>query len=549
MKRRMGAFFLASLSLSSSAHATGVRAARVGATAGEALGDWTARVERLLAAGELAPRLVREDTMIAGRRHERLQQLHHGVPVFGGELVRQTDGAATLTVFGTLYEGIDVEVTPSLGPRDAERIVERRGGFLFGSEAGPELVVLPGDEGGYALAYRVRFSLLQPLDVRLLFIDAHSGRALLEFSDLKRQAVGNATGVLGDRKKIQTLQSGGTYVAEDKWRPPAISTYDFQGDVRRLVDFLNIGPAYLLTAGLASDSDNDWTDGADVDAHVYAGYVYDYYFKRHGRRGLDNANIPMRSVVHPIRRELWTFYGPETVTLFFTNAFYMGDGIMYYGDGLPPGVVSPFDGKRWNYMAGGLDVVAHELTHGVTDYTSRLIYDEESGALNEAFSDVMGTSVEFYVRLAEKGGRPPNYTLGEDVITPGGIRSMQNPQAYGDPDYYGLRYRGPLDNRGVHTNSCIASYAFYLAIEGGTHWFSGVTVQGVGAANREQIERIFYRAFTSFLVPSSGFGDLRRATIQAARELYGADSPAERAVTQAWTAVGVCPSCPGVVLI
>ena len=88
MKRRRAAFVLAALCLSSSAHATGVHAARVGATAGEALGDWTARVERLLAAGELAPRLVREDTMIAGRRHERLQQLHHGVPVFGGELVR-----------------------------------------------------------------------------------------------------------------------------------------------------------------------------------------------------------------------------------------------------------------------------------------------------------------------------------------------------------------------------------------------------------------------------------------------------------------------------
>ncbi len=519
MKRRRGAFVLATLFLSSSGEAGGVRASRVGATAGEVLGDWTARVERLLAAGELAPRLVREDTMIAGRRHERLQQLHHGVPVFGGELVRQTDGAATLTVFGTLYEGIDVDLTPSLGQRDAERIVERRGGFLFGSEAGPELVVLPRDEGGYALAYRVRFSLLQPLDVRVLFIDAHSGRALLEFSDLKRQTVGNATGVLGDRKKIQTLQSGGTYVAEDKWRPPAISTYDFQGDVRRLVDFLNIGPAYLLTAGLASDSDNDWTDGADVDAHVYAGYVYDYYFKRHGRRGLDNANIPMRSVVHPIRRELWTFYGPETVTLFFTNAFYMGDGIMYYGDGLPPGVVSPFDGKRWNYMAGGLDVVAHELTHG--------------------FSDIMGTSVEFYVRLAEKGGRPPNYILGDDVITPGGIRSMQNPAPYHDPDHFSMYDRASFDNGGVHTNSCIVSHAFYLAIEGGTNRVSGITVQGVGAANREQMERVFYRAFTSALVPSSNFSQARAATIQAARELYNPGSPAEQAVTQAWIAVGV----------
>jgi len=539
MKRRMAASFLATLFLSSSTYATGVRAARVSATAGETLGDWTIRVERLLAAGELAPRLVREDTMIAGRRHERLQQLHRGVPVFGGELVRQTDGAATLTVFGTLYEGIDVEVTPSLGPRDAERIVERRGGFLFGSEAGPELVVLPRDEGGYVLAYRVRFSLLEPFDVRLLFADAHSGQTLLEFSDLKRQVVGNATGVLGDRKKISTRQSGAVYVADDKLRPPVISTYDFHGDVRRLVDFLNVGPSNLGPADLASDADNDWTDGADVDAHVYAGYVYDYYFKRHGRRGLDNANIPMRSVVHPIRREQWIFYDPVIVTTFFTNAIYLGEGVMFYGDGLPPGVVSPFDGKSWNYLAGALDVVAHELSHGVTDYSSRLTYRDESGALNEAFSDIMGTSVEFYFQTPGSGSRLAEYTLGEDVVTPGGSRSMQNPVAYGDPDHYSLLYRGPFDNGGVHTNSCVASHAFYLAIEGGTNRVSGISVQGVGAANREQMERVFYRAFTSAMVPSSNFSQARAATIQAARELYSAGSPAERAVTQAWAAVGV----------
>jgi len=539
MKRRMGAFLLATLFLPWSAHAAGVRAARVSATAGQALGDWTVRMEKLLAAGDLSPRLVREDTMIAGRRHERLQQLHHGVPVFGGELVRQMDGALTLTVFGTLYEGIDVDVTPSLGLRDAERIVERRGGFFFGTEAGPELVVLPRDEGGYALAYRVRFSLLRPFDIRLLFIDAHTGQSLLEFSDLKHQAVGNATGVLGDRKKISTRQSGGTYVADDKLRPPVISTYDFHGDVRRLVDFLNVGPSNLGPPDLASDSDNDWTDGADVDAHVYAGYVYDYYFKRHGRRGLDNANIPVRSVVHPIRREQWTFYDADIVTFFFTNASYLGDGVMLYGDGLPTGVVSPFDGKQWNYMAGGLDVVAHELTHGVTDYSSRLIYRDEPGALNEAFSDIMGTSVEFYVRLAEKGGRAPNYILGDDVITPGGIRSMQNPAAYRDPDHFSQYDRDPRDNGGVHSNSCIVSHAFYLAIEGGVNRVSGMRVEGVGAVNREQMERVFYRAFTSALVASSNFSQARAATIQAARDLYNPGSPAERAVTQAWTAVGV----------
>ena len=165
--------------------------------------------------------------------------------------------------------------------------------------------------------------------------------------------------------------------------------------------------------------------------------------------------------------------------------------------------------------------------------TIRIAYQGEPGALNESFSDVMATAVEFYFQ-PEKA----DYLAGEDVFTPGGVRSLQNPQAFGDPDHYSLLYRGPLDNGGVHTNSGIANHAFYLAIEGGRHRL-GATVQGVGAANRAQIERVFYRAFTSFLTPSASFAQARAATIQAARELYGAGGAAETAVTQAWTAVGV----------
>jgi len=115
---------------------------------------------------------------------------------------------------------------------------------------------------------------------------------------------------------------------------------------------------------------------------------------------------------------------------------------------------------------------------------------------------------------------------------------MQNPMAYGDPDHYSVRYTGTADNGGVHSNSGIANHAFYLAIEGGTHRLGG-TVVGVGGANREEIERVFYRAFTAFLAPSATFAQARAATIQAARELYGVGGPVEAAVAQAWNAVGV----------
>jgi thermolysin len=110
---------------------------------------------------------------------------------------------------------------------------------------------------------------------------------------------------------------------------------------------------------------------------------------------------------------------------------------------------------------------------------------------------------------------------------------------FGDPDHYSKRLITADDNGGVHTNCTIADHAFYLAIEGGTNRTSGLAVQGVGAANRLQMERVFYRGFTTMLPSGATFSMARAATIQAAADLYGTTSAAYRAVTQAWTAVGV----------
>jgi thermolysin len=188
-------------------------------------------------------------------------------------------------------------------------------------------------------------------------------------------------------------------------------------------------------------------------------------------------------------------------------------------------------------FAGSLDVVAHELTHGVTAFSSNLGGDNEAGALNEAFSDMMGTSVEFSVRPTTG-----NYLMGENLtstIVLGFQRSLSDPLSLGTPDNYAIRLTDAGDNGEVHANSTIASHAFYLAIEGGTNRTSRLAVTGVGAANRDQIEKVFYRGFTQLLTSGATFAMARAATIQAARDLYGAGSAPERAVTQAWTAVGV----------
>src|SRR5262249_29871594 len=161
-------------------------------------------------------------------------------------------------------------------------------------------------------------------------------------------------------------------------------TMDMHRSLPRTLDFLN-GLIELDELDRASTSNNKWTDGATVDAHSYVGYTYDYYYKRFGRKGLDNNNIQLAILVHPVDRNPVFSQPTSIVGLFCVNAFYAGDGIMVYGDGLPGNAT--LGGQSWNYLAGALDVTAHELSHGVTEFTSNLIYQGESGALNESFSD------------------------------------------------------------------------------------------------------------------------------------------------------------------
>ena len=181
-----------------------------------------------------------------------------------------------------------------------------------------------------------------------------------------------------------------------------------------------------------------------------------------------------------------------------------------------------------------------QLRREIVQHVQRIqaVLEEANIKLCSVITDIMGASAEFYFQPPGNGPMKADYVAGEDVVT-GGLRSLADPGAYGDPDHYSKRYTGPLDNGGVHTNLTIGGHAFYLAVEGGVNRTSGLSVTGVGGARREQMEKIFYRAFTQMLPADATFATARAATIQSARDLYGADSPATRAVTEAWTAVGV----------
>ena len=519
----------------SAVRAQGRPSRSVAATDPVSLRSWDSTLDSMVRDGSLRLRRTTDDTLMSDRVHERLNQYYKGIRVHGGDVARQTDRGVSVSIFGTVYPDINLSVDPALTTSDAAAIVKRESGVDLGPSKMPQLLILPQD-GSYRLVYHAKAWTLE--NATEYFIDANDGSIVMALDAAERQsaAVGVGTGVLNDQKKMSVTSQAGAFFADDMLRPPLLWTIDMHQNLQRTLNFLN-GLITLNEPDRASDSDNKWTDGATVDAHTYVGYTYDYYYKRFGRKGLDNNNIQLASLVHTVNRNAVFSASSLILNTFYLNAGYYGDGIMIFGEGLPSNVTA--GGQFWNYLSGALDVTAHELSHGVTEFTSNLIYQGESGALNESFSDMMGTSVEFFYQPAGSGPMRADYLIGEDVVTPGGIRSMANPAAFGDPDHYSRRATGPQDNGGVHTNSAIGNQWYYLAIEGGTNRTSGLGVTGVGSANREQIERVVYRAFTQLMPANATYSTARAVTIQAATDLYGASSAATRAVTQAWAAMGV----------
>jgi len=518
----------------------------VRASDGTSLRSLDAIVQSMLNTGELRASSTERDALIPNHTVERLAQFHDGIPVFGANVVRDTASGVTASVFGELVSTFSTS-QPRFDTARASSLFESIAGERGHVIRAPALTFLPFGNTSATLAYMATYA-DDDGGVWIVFLDAATGDELIRLTDLQTDsAVSTGRGVLGDQKKLSTSKEAGAYFADDKLRPPMLVTFDMRGSLSHTVAVSQGQP--LVPSDRASSATNSWSDAAAVDAQAHIGWAYDYYYNRFGRRGLDNHDRSLLSLIHNVTQQQALNVSTAVFNKYVINAFWCTDcgGLMIFGDGIPSDYYNVDSGQKVTYLAGALDVIAHELTHGVTNSTSQLVYLGESGALNESFSDIIGTSVEFAYQPAGNGLRQADYLIGEDVFRaflPGslnGIRSMSNPSLFGDPDHYSRRLLLPLsiDGGGVHFNSAIPNQAFFLAIEGGTNRTSGVTVQGVGAAKREQIEKVFYRAFTLLLPSSAGFSTARAATIQSARDLYGAGGSVEQAVTAAWTAVGV----------
>jgi len=452
----------------------------------------------------------------------KMQQVFKGVPVFGSVINAHVDQDGVLTsVSGnlapelydkqSLKKGATLKADAALEKAKAA-LTKKIGSFPeLESEVTPELVVYFQD-GNANYAYSAEFEFLYPEPGNYqYFVDAKTGEILDSYNQIHEakpstggpgitgnNTIGSGKGVLGDSKTFNTLtNSNGSYLV-DGTRGSGILTYDAKNRTQ------TPGTLWL-------DSDNIYNavyDGAAVDAHAYAGNTYDYFKNVHGRNSYDGNGAQLVSTVH---------YGRN-----YNNAFWSGSQ-MVYGDG---------DGNTFIPLSGALDVIAHELTHAVTDTTADLVYQNESGAINESMSDIFGTLVEFHFN------NNPDWQVGEDIYTPNiagdALRSMQDPTLSGDPDHYSKRYTGSGDYGGVHINSGISNKAAYLLANGGTHY--GVSVNGIG---NNKAGAIYYRTLTQYLTPNSNYSHFRVSTIQAATDLYGASSSEVASVKAAFTAVGV----------
>ncbi|HYE85004.1 MAG TPA: hypothetical protein VEA16_01525, partial [Vicinamibacterales bacterium] len=249
-------------------------------------------LESMMASGVLRAVNRRDDPLAAGRTHERFQQVYAGIPVLGADVTVQRRHGQIVSALGTVFDGLALDTEARLPFAEIKSAMAANGEPT--TQTSSPMFILPANDGRVSLVYA-----MQTKHDSLAYVDASSAATLLELTQRQTQAaVGLGTGTLGDTKKISTLNQDGTYVSQDALRPPALRTFDLQGNESRAT-LAAIGQLTLGTNDLARKADNVWTDGAVVDAHVHAGWVYDYYFRRFQRRGLDNNDVPILSIVHP----------------------------------------------------------------------------------------------------------------------------------------------------------------------------------------------------------------------------------------------------------
>ncbi len=457
-----------------------------------------------------------------GMTHIRFNQTVNGVNVEGSDIIVHFNKDNEVeSVNGRMNQTLSESKVNTAVSLSSERAVKEALSSVKAPEEltyepTTELVVYPfKGENHTVYKVNVNFMGVEPGNW-FVFVDAQTGEIIDQYNAIMHAAErktqkGTGIGVHGERRelhitRVKEANSGTKFSLADYAHANlgGIETYDAKNDNTSSNDTLYVGNS----ASFIKDYDR-----AAVDAHYNSEKVYEYFLNKHGRNSLDGEGMAIISKVH---------YGTN-----YNNASWNGRW-MTYGDG---------DGEFMISLAAGLDVAAHEMTHGVISHSANLVYRNQSGALNESFADVFGV-------LVDDG----DWEMGEDIMAPAAkaegvtvLRSLSNPNSvivsneqrreYSTnggvyPDHMDEFYHMPtsVDGGGVHVNSSITNHAAYLI------------GQELG---REKLGKIYYRALTVYLTSNSNFSDARNAIVQSAIDLYGEGSEEEAAVQSGFDAVGI----------
>ena len=466
--------------------------------------------------------LIKEEKDQLGYSHYRFQQIVNGVPVKYGIYIAHVKNGLIESVNGELMDNISNSTVASLSESAALNLALNHFGaqtykwelaeeesHLKIEQNDPNATFFPkgelmllNDKGYIAnelkLVYAFNIYAQEPFGRREVYVDALNGDIVWEENLIhEADVVGTASTLYSGNQAITCDDVSGPFRLRESGRGNGIITYS------------NGNTTNYSSADITNGSANWTTPDATLDAHFGAEMTYDYFLNEHNRNSIDGNGFTLISHVHHDNN--------------YQNAFWDGQR-MTYGDGTGN-----------NAPLTSLDIAGHEIAHGLTSNTAGLIYQDESGALNESFSDIFGNSIERVTRPTQH-----SWEMGEDLNWV--IRNMQDPNAEGDPDtYFGVNWAplGGADNGGVHSNSGVQNFWYYLLVEGGSGTNDNGDTYSVNGIGLSDASKVAFRNLTVYLTPSSNYNDARFFGIQSAVDLFGGCTTEVESVTNAWNAVGL----------
>lgn len=449
-----------------------------------------------------------------GFSHYKYQQYHAGLPVFGNVYVLHEKGTQVLRATGRYSPQIRAGNQPSITPTAAIAKVkmDQKSSKFQGKTAKPVLCYLdpafPGISESVRLAYQIDLQSNERVDKRRFFVDALTGKILYQYSLIQQEGVPSTaqTKYYGLQNIVTDSISPQQFLLRDLTRGQGITVSDPDGNI-----FTNNSAHWNLT--------NEYQDEVALDAHYCTQEYYDLLLQAFNWNGLDGNGGAMKAEVHDNGASNVNAYWDGITTNF-------GDGDCDYGP------------------LTTLEVVGHEFTHGIVDYTSQLVYGGESGAINESLADMMGKALE-----RKTDPQHFSWDLGHSfILSPNAqpFRIMDDPKSVGMPAYYNGMFWVPGNN--VHVNSSIGNLWFSMLVDGK----DGVNEAGVAyqvtELGMDKAAQIAFLCNKAYLGPSSDYNQFYTYSILAAEELYGAGSQEVQSVTEAWKAVGLPSAGPPVSL-